>query len=114
VFLARAPFIAKAELIGIFGNNLLDDETQRDGFAELCGLRDHKPFECVGETAESAAVMSHLAGHPDWRKDAVVRQLHTCSAGLVQEDPSDYRGLFQIRHPHRVPESYMAMLHACG
>ena len=55
VFLALSPFIAKAELIGIFGNNLLDDETQRDGFAQLCGLQEHKPFECVGEIAESAA-----------------------------------------------------------
>ncbi len=114
VFLALAPFIAKAELIGIFGNNLLDDESQQDGFAELCGLQDHKPFECVGETAESAAVMSHLGGHPDWRDDTVVRQLHSRSAGLRQRDPSDYRALFEIKHPHRVPNSYMAMLDACG
>ena len=34
---------------------------QRDGFAELCGLQEYKPFECVGEAAESAAVMSYLA-----------------------------------------------------
>ena len=114
VFLALAPFIAKAELIGIFGNNLLDDETQRDGFAQLCGLQEHKPFECVGEIAESAAVMSHLASHPDWREDAVVRQLQAGSAALRQPDPTDYRALLEVEHPHRVPESYMAMLNACG
>ena len=70
------------ELIGIFGNNLLDDETQRDGFAQLCGLQEYKPFECVGEIAESAAVMSHLASHPDWREDPVVRQLQARFAAL--------------------------------
>jgi len=53
VFLALSPFIAKVELIGIFGNNLLDDETQRDGFAQLCGLQEYKPFECVGEIARA-------------------------------------------------------------
>jgi hypothetical protein len=114
VFLALSPFIAKAELIGIFGNNLLDDETQRDGFAQLCGLQEYKPFECVGEIAESAAVMSHLASHPDWREDAVVRQLQVGFAALRQRDPTEYRALFEVKHPHRVPHSYMAMLDAGG
>ena len=25
-----------------------------------------------------------------------------------------YRALFELKHPHRVPDSYMAMLDACG
>jgi hypothetical protein len=113
VFLALAPFIEKTELIGIFGRNLLDDETQRAGFAELCGLQEHKPFECVGEVAESAAVMSHLGSHPIWRKDAVVRQLHGALVLLRQPDPASLRALFEVKHPHRVPDSYMAKLDAC-
>jgi hypothetical protein len=113
VFLALAPFIEKTELIGIFGRNLLDDETQRAGFAELCGLQEHKPFECVGEVGESAAVMSHLGGHPIWRKDAVVRHLHGALALSQQPDPASLRTLFEVRHPHRVPDSYMAALDAC-
>jgi UDP-N-acetyl-alpha-D-muramoyl-L-alanyl-L-glutamate epimerase len=114
VFLALAPSIEKAELIGIFGRNLFDDETQRDGFAELCGLREHKPFECVGELAESAAVMSYLGSHPDWREDLVVRQLHGAFASLRQRDPADFRALFEVKHPHRVPDCYMAKLDACS
>lgn len=113
VFLALAPFIAKMDLIAIFGCNLLDDQTQRDGFAELCGLREHKPFECVGETSESAAVMSHLAGRPDWREDKVVTQLSEEFPTRRRSDPADYAGLFEARHPHRVPPSYMAILDAC-
>ncbi len=113
VFLALSPFIAKAELIGIFGHNLLDDESQQEGFAALCGLQSHKPFECVGEVAESAAVMSYLGSQPDWQNDAVVRQLHSAFASLRQLDPSEYRALFEISHPHRVPDKYMAMLSAC-
>ena len=113
VFLALCPFIARAELIQIFGSNLLDDETQRDGFAQLCGLRDYKPFECVGEVAESAAVMSYLGSHPDWRQDIVVQQLHGTFASLRQRDPADFRALFEDRHEHRVPDPYMAQLDAC-
>jgi len=114
VFLALAPSVEKTELIGIFGRNLLDDKTQQEGFAQLCGLGEHKPFECVGELAESAAVMSYLGSHPDWRKDAVVRQLHGAFAPLRQPDPANFRALFEVRHPHRVPDSYMAKLDACS
>jgi len=113
VFLALAPSIQKAELIEIFGHNLLDDQTQCDGFAQLCGLQEHKPFECVGELAESAAVMSYLGSHPDWREDVVVRQLYGALASLRQREPADFRALFEVKHPHRVPSSYMAMLDAC-
>jgi UDP-N-acetyl-alpha-D-muramoyl-L-alanyl-L-glutamate epimerase len=113
VFLALAPFLAKTELIGIFGRNLLDDEAQRDGFAALCGLRDHKPFECVGEVSESAAVMSHLGAQPAWRNDAVVRGLHSGFASLRQRDPTEYHSLFESRQPHRVPDKFMAILDAC-
>jgi hypothetical protein len=113
VFLALAPFIEKTELIGIFGRNLLDDETQWAGFAELCGLQEHKPFECVGEVGESAAVMSHLGGHPIWGNDAVVRRLHDDLALPQQRDPASFRALLDVKHPHRVPDSYMAKLDAC-
>jgi hypothetical protein len=114
VFLALSPFVAKPDLIEIFGCNLLDDESQRDGFAELCGLRAIKPFECVGETHESASVMSYLADHPDWRDDQVVRQLNGEFPLLRHRGPTEFRALFEIRHPHRVPAPYLAMLDACG
>jgi UDP-N-acetyl-alpha-D-muramoyl-L-alanyl-L-glutamate epimerase len=114
VFLALAPSVTKHEMISIFGRNMLDDNAQSDGFAALCGLREHKPFECVGEIAESATVMAHLGDHPDWREDAVVRRLHALFPSLRKADPGDYRELFTVRHPHRVPQIFMAMLDACG
>jgi hypothetical protein len=114
VFLALAPFVAKTELIGIFGRNLLDDPSQADGFAALCGLGRHKPFECVGETAESAALMAHLGRHPDWRDDAAVRRLHADFPSLREAEPCAYRTLAAARHRHRVPERYLAMLDAGG
>lgn len=114
VFLALAPFVAKPDLVAIFGRNLLNDDAQAGGFAELCGLQKHKPFECVGETFESAAVMSSLANHPAWREDRVVRQLNQEFPALAGIDPGQFRALLEIRPPHRVPASYMAMLDACG
>jgi hypothetical protein len=109
VFLALAPFVGKSALLGIFGRNLLDDPGQIDGFAALCGQRGHKPFECVGETAECAAVMAELVRRGEWREDAVVRAFDCAETGS-----GEFRALFAMRGPHRVPEKYMAMLDAGG
>lgn len=114
VFLALAPFLAKPELVGIFGKNLLDDAGQKEGFAELCGLARHKPFECVGEVGESAAAMARLAGDPAWRDDAVVRRLWEEFPALRQNDDAGWQRLFETRHPHRLPEPYRVLLDACG
>ncbi|MDX8151912.1 hypothetical protein SK069_09940 [Patulibacter brassicae] len=65
VFLALAPWLDPPALRAIFGADLLDGEggpAQDDGFADLAGLRQHKPFECVGEEAESLAAMRLIAG----------------------------------------------------
>jgi hypothetical protein len=114
VFLALSPSVAKSDLIEIFGCNLLDDDTQSDGFAELCDLRANKPFECVGETSESAGVMSYLADHPDWRDDKVVRRLNEEIPSLRHKGPAEFQALLEVRHPHRVPAPYLAMLDGCG
>ncbi len=108
VFLALAPFVERRRLIAIFGRDVLDDPAQIGGFAELCGLQRHKPFECVGETEESAAAMAHLATMAEWRDDAVVRALSP------QLRAGDLAALFAPREPHLVPARYLAMLDACG
>jgi hypothetical protein len=112
VFLALAPFVGKSELIRIFGRNLFDDEAQLPGFAALCGLAEHKPFECVGETSESAAAMVHLGRDPAWRDDIVVRLLHDNYPTFRQTHADDFEALLATHHPHRVPARFLAMLDA--
>jgi hypothetical protein len=114
VFLALAPFVGKSTLLGIFGRDLLDDPAQFPGFAALCGEGEHKPFECVGEIAESAAAMSHLGRHPEWRDDAVVRQMLDSFAPLRHSNAAEYQSAFARKGPHRVPGRYLAMLDAGG
>jgi hypothetical protein len=107
VFLALAPFVERDRLVAIFGRDMLDDTAQIDGFAELCGLMSHKPFECVGEIEESAAVMARLGTMPAWRDNAVV-------CALAPRLRGDFAALFAPKGPHLVPPRYMAMLDACG
>lgn len=103
VFLALAPFMERDELIRVFGGNPLDDPAQEQGFADLLGIGEHKPFECVGEVEECRAAFAHLAASPEWRGDAVLSRLHVSSARPLGEHlaPASLESL---------PERYRTML----
>lgn len=73
--LALAPFLSPQQLVAIQGSNLLDQEGQLQGFKELCGIGEQKPFECVGKISESRSAVRFLAQRSEWRDTFVVRTL---------------------------------------
>lgn len=75
VFLALAPFMGRDRVTAIWGRNLLADHELTGDFADLAGIGDHKPFECVGEEEESAASLAWLAAQPEWADDVVLHAL---------------------------------------
>lgn len=103
VFLALAPFMPKPRLVGIFGRNLLDDESQVEGFDALLEFRDHKPFECVGEGRESRAAMAALASRPEWREDALVRRFAREVAPQLDSSALSLEDLMVPDDEHRIP-----------
>ena len=86
IFLILSPFIPATSLTRMFADNLLDNPTQVEGYRALLGLHEHRPFECVGEQAESLLAFTWVAHQSDWRGSAVVR-------ALVEEMP-------QLLAPH--------------
>ncbi|MDR2777907.1 MAG: hypothetical protein LBB13_00155 [Rickettsiales bacterium] len=72
IFLAMAVFMDKNRLVNIFGTNILAVENQLDGFLELCGLKNYRPFECVGEIEESVYAMLNV--HESFRNDFISRK----------------------------------------
>jgi hypothetical protein len=114
VFLALAPFLSKPRLLGIFGRNLLDDETQSAGFDALMEYQDHKPFECVGEGAEARAAMFALSQRPEWQEDALVARFR--SEILPQLDPAQLalEPWLQTDAQHRVPARLQPALATIG
>jgi len=75
IFLGLAPFIDKTQLLAIFGHNLLDDMSQKQGFSELLGIQGYKPFECVGEISESQLAFDSLKNKAEWKNDSLVNYL---------------------------------------
>ncbi len=75
VFLGLAAFMGAEQLLGIFGADLLGQPTQRDGFRQLLGLGEHKPFDCVGTVAECRSALALARQQPDWAGHALLGEL---------------------------------------
>ncbi|HOV59198.1 MAG TPA: endonuclease domain-containing protein, partial [Rhodanobacteraceae bacterium] len=112
VFLALAPFLPKITLVGIFGRNLLDDESQLPGFDALLEYREHKPFECVGEGGESRAALHALAQRPEWREDAVVARYAREIAPQLDAAALDLAPWLAPSDEHQVPQRLRGALRA--
>ncbi|MBL8638882.1 MAG: endonuclease domain-containing protein [Alphaproteobacteria bacterium] len=117
VFLALAPFLTPQKIEAIFGRNMLDDAGQYHGFAELCGLAGHKPFECVGEEAESTALITRLASQPDWQKNYVVERLSAlinlqqkAQQKQAQNSTKNFDDLFALSPDHLLPPAYFSLI----
>ena len=113
VFLALAPFLGRAELTAIFdGRDLLDDPAQYDGFAALAAVGGHKPFECVGEEAESVAALRLAAAHPEWRDASVVRRFAAEALPAVDPGFGLPGDVLRLAPEHCVPSSFAPALDA--
>jgi hypothetical protein len=107
-FLCFAVFLTPAEAGRMFGGNPLADPSLVDGFRVLWAT--DKPFDCVGERAESAAAMAHLAGSRAWGDQPVVRELGEEAAAFAAVTGSTVAGFLAPRGEHAVPERYLAPL----
>ena len=86
VFLGMAAFASQDEVVVIFGKNMLDNESQIQGFSELLGLHGIKPFECVGTIEESQLAMSLIASKPEWQKSKLVNYFTSKIPQFSQEN----------------------------
>jgi hypothetical protein len=75
IFLILSPFLPSTVLTRMFADNLLDNPRHLEGYRALLGLGEHRPFECVGEQAESMVALSWVATQADWKSAAVVAAL---------------------------------------
>lgn len=110
VFLALAPFLPRHRLLAIFGSDLLADPGHLPGYRELAGVTRHKPFECVGEPAESLAALRLIAGRAEWADAPVVRQLRAEVDHPEWLPEADFAAVFRADGPTYAPERYARAL----
>jgi hypothetical protein len=107
-FLCFAVFLTPAEAEEMFGGNPLADATLADGFRGLWATE--KPFDCVGERAESAAAMAHLAASSAWGDAPVVRALGAEAADAAEVTGATVARFLPARGEHGIPQHHLEAL----
>lgn len=104
-----AAFLDKETLLQIFGKNLFADEDLIPLFEELLGLRDIKPFECVG-TPQEMEVAFWKAHALKYYEDTPVMQLFTKKV-LPQHDAQYFlekeKELLTPSTAHCIPDVFL-------
>ncbi len=109
-FLMLAENMGRTRIECVFDKNMLDDETQLQGYEELAGISGHKPWECVGELAESSAALLRLADMDEWKDALIVRALAPRLRALMPDPATVWRELKTPARDHRLPARYEDML----
>ncbi len=68
VFSQLSAFVSKDELLEIFGKNLFNDKALLSLFKELLGIKEFKPFECVGTPDEMKIALDKTYKREDFNR----------------------------------------------
>ena len=67
VFTLFAAFLPKEQVLDIFGKNLFEDKSLLTLFKELLGIKNFKPFECVGTPEEVNEALEKISERGEFR-----------------------------------------------
>ena len=84
--LILAPHLSQDEAMTIFGQIMLDREALLPLYRELCGLSEHKPWDCVGTISECQAALYLAAQNPVFAESLAVRELLPILLKTVSEN----------------------------
>ena len=96
---------------GLFGKNMFEEEEHLPMLKELTGMAETRPFECVGTTQESLAILSWLVTKLPEAKEMPLIHAFMAKHGDMLLDPSMYKMLACEFHEHSIPdESFVELL----
>ena len=107
VYIMLYPFVEKTKLEGIFGHNLLDDESLLETFNGLVFPETIKPFECVGTKEEICYTLDLAVQHQNPENLPYLLRLYQANAyGKTPYD--DIPNYFNAENS--IPEEHLRML----
>ena len=73
VFTLLSAFVSKQEVLNIFGKNLFEDKSLLPLFEELLGVKNFKPFECVGTPDEVKEALGKIEKKEEFHDSVLMR-----------------------------------------
>ncbi len=111
VFLMLAPFFPKDRLQKFFGANLLNQPSLIPMYKQLLGIRDHKPFDCVGVPTEVRAAFGKMKRDGSYASDAVMRALDPYLTREGFRFSQDWKRAMHVSTRYRIPRFFQSFLH---
>jgi len=110
MFLMLSAFVSREEMISMFGRNLFADHSLIPLYKQLLGIKDIKPFDCVG-TFEEVAVAFYMVHEKGEFKDEPVIKMFKRLVLPGMKDVSKLKNhVFQVGDAHTVPDEFKAIL----
>ena len=107
-----APHLSSKKFISIFGAHILDDPDNLQTAKNLCGIGDKKPWECVGDFADTASALFHLAMNDEWERNFIPLTLKSELKEKYGKDHLKERMESEIssRSDHFLPDQLLEIL----
>ncbi|OGK38688.1 hypothetical protein A3F34_02635 [Candidatus Roizmanbacteria bacterium RIFCSPHIGHO2_12_FULL_44_10] len=106
VFCLMAAFLPKDEVIKIFGENLFAKEPLVDTYKELLGIKDIKPFECVGIPDEVKVAMYFAHEKGEYRDDPAMKMFEAEVMPDITDIEAMKQEVFSYGDDSNIPEQF--------
>lgn len=112
VFTLLSAFIAKKDLITIFGKNLFTDLSLLPIWKQLLGLSEFKPFECVGTPEEMKAALLLTQKTNEYQSDTLMQFFVETILPTLSEIDQDVliTSVLTSSYPSSMPEEFRIIL----
>jgi UDP-N-acetyl-alpha-D-muramoyl-L-alanyl-L-glutamate epimerase len=110
-FIILSPFLEPEKLREIFGKNLLDEPSLENYLDELSGMKETKPFECIGTVEEVNLALSLAAEKYSQDKLPFLLRKHQEKTGYSLFSQNYFEDMLKNIDPeHFVPGKYLNIL----
>ncbi|MBI4974160.1 hypothetical protein HZC27_06140 [Candidatus Roizmanbacteria bacterium] len=110
MFLMLSTFLSKEEVTGIFGQNLFAEVALIPLYQQLLGIKDIKPFDCVGTFEEVAVAFYFVHEKGEFKDEPVVKMFERLVLPGMKDISKLKNHIFQVGDMHTIPEEFKTIL----
>jgi hypothetical protein len=111
VWTILSPFLSKKVLVEVFGKDLYADENLLELFEELLGIRNIKPFECVGTPEEMQLAMLGAEAKGEYEGEVIMKMFEEkVKMPLKLEEKALVEQTMQIEESGFIPKDLEKLL----
>lgn len=110
VFVSLAAFLPKEKVVEIFGQNLLAKESTTAIFEELLGLREVKPFECVGTPEETQLAFYLSFKTNNYNNDSIMKLFLDKFSNNFSQIESQKNLFLGVSDNHQIRDEFEAII----